>query len=395
MKPQSGPEGVVTWLQFLGVAGYYLILPSLRTAGRPVPETLMTVCLGLFATATVVLLAHALLHSSNVNRVVILFLAYPTSYAAISAWKGDMNGVALGLITIALLFSLAVSNARLTFRVYFYGIAILVLVSVLLSASDGSFTAIGRTILPFIFDGRAFGFAGHPNTLGLLSGTLVVASITSIDRRSRPVALIGVLGLLSAASLTAVLSTFVAVSVVLAKRAFQKSGAFTATMMSIGFVAGALILFQSSERLEFASSGETFTGRTLIWDYLLQQDYGWLGIQSNTFAELLQTQFALGSAHNLYVEALLRTGVLGLMVVSASIVALLVSAIRNRNDRMIGIVSYLIISSITEGVLLALPFVLVFAVFSYAEPGNGDKRSDAPSSLRLRTGAAPPADLSS
>ncbi|MBD8011307.1 O-antigen ligase family protein [Microbacterium sp. Re1] len=345
------------------------MIPSLERAGLQVPAGLKLVPLCAILGATVALLFAAIQAKLPVDRLRLLFLVYPIAYFAISVVKVDFDAIFVSIVAVAIVLSISFSLSEETLRIYRRGTAALIVISVGLAAFDDRFAIVDRDFLPVIVDGRAFGLMGHPNTLGLLSGLLLVGTLSATNRSAYFV--IAGVGLLAAASQTSILATLLAGAAYLAVRILNRMGAVSATIfVSMSLAVGVAVMMFTDVAGILTSESDNFdgtlTGRTEIWATLLRQDYGLLGLSSDDFTYLLETEFSLGSAHNLYVEALLRSGIVGLAFVGVFLVLLVVSALRTRAGAPIAIFVFLVVSTITEGVLLSLPLIAFLAAFTSA-----------------------------
>jgi O-antigen ligase len=295
-----------------------------------------------------------------------MFALVPATGLLTSIVKGDGDGLLVGAFSVLVLVTLALSSGQSIRTVVECGIPLLVLVSIVLAALNDRFATIDRDFLPIIVNGRAFGLVGHPNMLGTLSGLAVLIGITMRRKGAAVTALIGVLGLLASASQTSILGAAVGVAIVLVRRIFTHLGraiGLTAAVLAVVALILGNTLLDGVSRASTSFSGfdSTFTGRTLIWDFLLQQNFGTFGLTDAQFTALLANQFGLGSAHNLYVEVLTRYGYVGLFAAGLFVGWLCLRALFRGTDRIIAVTSLFLVASMTEGVLLAMPLVALFA----------------------------------
>jgi O-antigen ligase len=230
--------------------------------------------------------------------------------------------------------------------------------------------------------------------LGFFSASLIAVAV--MRDRSGLVAL-GVVGLLASASQTSILAIGVFLAFHISVRAYARVGALgallTASGATLGIYSGALMagidLLNPGSYLQVDA---TLTGRTDIWRIVLNTDIGVLGLTDRDFTFLVETTSGVGSAHNLWIETWARSGVVGFATLSVAYLCLVIRAARHRNVRAVGTILFFSVLSSTEGVLLAMPYILLLGgVFACAEvewsrrripPGQPDTIGSATSSGR-------------
>jgi hypothetical protein len=176
-------------------------------------------------------------------------------------------------------------------------------------------------------DGRWAGPFGHPSLTGPVGGFLVVYGFTRAAWRRWVFVGSGVLVLLLAASRSSMMATVLAVgglaAVHLGRRRPRLGGALALACLLVFVVVSASYLRGDSG----------LSGRTTVWPVYvtLWQQSPWLGIGTEGISAAIDAGTLPGwarHAHDIWLDAATRTGLLGLALVVALFVQAMVAAVR-------------------------------------------------------------------
>ncbi|MBI3154210.1 MAG: O-antigen ligase family protein [Burkholderiales bacterium] len=262
---------------------------------------------------------------------------------------------------------------------------LLICVSSLLAAvlrPDVSVLSGYRGLIPG-FDFRLYGLTSHPNSLGYAASCLLVLAMAD-SSRSNPVRVgtlfVAAMTLLFSQSKTSIVACMAGTAVILIW--WLWSGRIGATRFQRGFdrilIGRALLAFlvaslvaiawfvltdaqlrysvlSSLDQREVGRLG-TFTGRTAIWQFAIDsaKAYPWFGYGLGLWTDESRIRIGLlgaSSAHNLVLEVLVRSGILGL-------VALVI---------LLGVMIRGLVLSIKETSAASLALLVIFLVRGFFE----------------------------
>jgi len=251
-------------------------------------------------------------------------------------------------------------------------LALLVGLSLIAAALLPSLVIAGRDFLPLLYDGRVGGLMGHPNGMGLISGLLVLASMSRRGLTRVLLVGLGALGLAASASQTSTIATVAALLVMalaalwLRTRTVSGRLALVAVFLVVG--AGLLFALTYTDVTTALTSGDTvdtsFSGRTGIWASLLDNGaVPALGLGHADTAQLISSLTRVGSTHNVWIDAYLVDGLIGMLALGISAVAFVVAAgreFRAGSAVGVGIVTSFAIVGLTESGPTHPAFFLLF-----------------------------------
>ncbi len=241
-------------------------------------------------------------------------------------------------------------------------LALLVGLSLVAAAVLPSLVIAGRDFLPLLYDGRVGGLLGHPNGMGLVSGLLVLTAISRRGPARVALAGLGALGLAASASQTSTIATVFGLLVMclaglwLRTRTVPGRLGLVATLCVVG--AGLLFALSYTDVTAALTSGDTvdtsFSGRTGIWASLLDNGaVPALGLGHADTASLISSLTRVGSTHNVWIDAYLVDGLVGVLALVISAVAFVVAAGRE----------------LRAGSAVGLGIVTSFAIVGFTESG--------------------------
>lgn len=357
--PQSSVAVLVVlvgcWLFSLGTGGLASIYAM--------PTSIRYVGLGLVAIACLHLILGVVLGAHRIAWAGVAFALPPVAAFVASLVKLDVSALVASSITALVVLGLGAAPSQGLVRAFKVYLAASLVASLALAALVPHSNIPGRDFLPLVVEGRAAGVFGHPNMLGVHAAIALICGLLHARKSSgKLLVLLGAVALLASASQTSILGVLAALSwvcILLATRKWGGSGAAGSAILggaAIYFAIGQVGLF-SGEAI--SSADLTFTNRTVIWESILRQEVGWVGLTDAEFTQVVQLAYGVGSAHNLWLEYWGRYGILGL---GATIVmfAWLVRRATSRSGRLAAVVVFLAVTSLMEGVLLALPLITIF-----------------------------------
>lgn len=236
-----------------------------------------------------------------------------------------------------------------------------------LSLIFAQLTLAGRDFLPGLYDGRVFGIIGHPNGNGLFAGLLVVVSFVQKDTKKRNWGiLIGVFTMFAAASQSVIIALVAASFVAgtahfLLNRGSPYFGAFffaIVAALSACSLAYGRMLSRGFSGFHYEFS---VTGRTDVWRALVEADKFIWGLSSAEFVQLVYEAREVKSAHNLALEIWLRYGVPGLIGILIFVLVMGYYCTSIRSEIVVMLATLIVVLSLTEGVLLFLPYCVYLA----------------------------------
>ena len=200
-------------------------------------------------------------------------------------------------------------------------------------------------------EGRWSGPLGHPNKTALPAAFLVVYSASRLATRL-PMFAIAVYLLLATASVTSILAAIAGLSLLLTLRLIQRLDSLrsqvTFALMSMAVVSAGcgLLLF----------SNPTLTGRTTIWPRYLELGVEWnlMGSGDIPIGRSLESgdlpQWA-GHAHNLFLDMLVRYGLVALLLLLVLFASLFYSSLlaaRSGSNLALCLLVMLLVANIAE-----------------------------------------------
>lgn len=361
---QRWPIGALLVSLFL----YYLALPSLHTAAVMEVVTARQVVLGALIIASGGLIISTR-RQARPDRSILAFAAVPFSALLLSVLKADSAGIYVGGFTALVLVALAYADRRSVLTITSRGVVAVVTLSLLLATADDRFAVPGRDFLPGIVSGRAFGLLGHPNGFGIWAALSIGIGLSSRGTFAKVSLVVGVVGLLAAASQTALVAATIAAGLVVTMRFSRRLGNAGSCLVASALVAvtyggNAMISRFVPASLQPGQFDGGFTGRTDLWATVLSQDVGLIGLSDEQFVLVVQSSSGLGSAHNLWIEIWARSGPIGVIILSLFVLWLIKLAATTRRDLTVFVVVFFLVTSITEGVLLAMPLIVLFSVLA-------------------------------
>jgi hypothetical protein len=294
--------------------------------------------------------------------------------------RTDGSGATVSAVGLLVTGSVLVIGPDQAVRAAHVAALTLVAASLVVSLADPRYVVLGaRDFLPLLYDGRAFGLLQHPNGLGQMSALLFMLAW---NRRSRTGFLISVVGLLAAASQTALIAVLIAICAVYAARlargmASQYRAAFaslgTGVLLLLVWLTQAQVLTVPTPAL--SQDDLTLTHRTLVWQQLSAGGVPPLGLGGDGLAARIAARTSVGSAHNMWLEAWLRDGIVGVLALVVAAVVL-VKALRNGTDVSLGIGALALL--LVEGMTESSPGHPIFFPFYVALVVGGASTAKAP-----------------
>jgi hypothetical protein len=268
--------------------------------------------------------------------------------------RTDGSGATVSAVGLLVTVSVLVIGADEAVRAAHAAALTLVAASLVVSLADPRYVVVGaRDFLPVLYDGRAFGLLQHPNGLGQMSALLFMLAW---NRRSGAGFLISVGGLMAAASQTALIAVLAAVCAVYAARlARSLASRYRAAVVALGTGALLLLVWLTQARVltvatpSLSQDDLTLTHRTLVWQQLSAGGVPPLGLGGDGLAARIAARTTVGSAHNMWLEAWLRDGFVGILALVVA-AAVLVGASRRGTDVSLGIgaLALLLVEGMTE-----------------------------------------------
>lgn len=358
----------------------FLAVPSLAAQGMSVEpkhiQLLGLLCLGILAGTTLIRYASG---GFAPNTRTLLVGVIPGAAGVSSIMRGDVLGALTATVGCIAVAYVACFCVQACLRVVRWVIGWFVALSCLLAQLVPAYAVPGRDALPLLIDGRAFGLAAHPNSLGLLSFVLVIASLHERSTRGIPL-FVGSFGLLASASYTSQIATGVLVSVLVFVK-LCKSGFIRpvpTVLIGMPILASIVLLGNGVDRFRGTLEDMSFTGRTDIWDQLLSIDPGLWGIGRTELLDQVKRVNDVGSAHNSWIQAYIESGLFG---IGAAFCWLLMTAVlvwNQRNYMLAATLAAVVVLSLSEGLLFAWPHVFTIAL-AIACSGR-ERRKDEPNS---------------
>jgi O-antigen ligase len=113
----------------------------------------------------------------------------------------------------------------------------------------------------------------------------------------------------------------------------------------------------------------SLTGRTVIWNVTLElwSEHPFLGLGFGSSVPILGENlplWAVGNTHNMYLEVLVSSGLIGLCLMVASLAMTIKRAVGRRRYTELGLVAFFAVYGLTEAVIFSvagLPTLLFFA----------------------------------
>jgi hypothetical protein len=361
--PGSGLRAPVVTAAILYSAlfGYYIVTPSLERVGLPV-RPLRAVWAAILLTTACHSLLDIYRRRALPQRPVLILALVPAAGLVTTIAKGEYSHTLASLISLTLITIVAYTPSRVNTTGLISVAAFTAGASVALATLDPQFAIVDRDFLPLVVSGRAFGLAAHPNTLGLLGGIVTLHGLSQRGRRMFWTLLLGVLVLLAAASQTAILATIGASVIILGARLRRRMGPTGLGLALVVGAASAYIVHAALSEPVPVTVDTSLTGRTQIWAVLLRQDVGWFGLTDGAFTALTMQAHGVSSAHNLWIQEWALGGPVGLAASIVAMSSLLITSVRLRSEALGATVVFLLVLSLTEGVLFELPLIIFFAV---------------------------------
>lgn len=354
---------------------YSTAAPTLQvTIG--IPSVVAQLTLAAIIVLIVTMLGVAAHYKIPLESLALLFAAPPIALALSAIVKQEQQGVlTAGFTAIGVLaFSTIPRNVRT--RAVQHSLIATITISIVLSAVSSEYSIPGRDFLPGFVEGRAFGLLGHPNMLGLFSGSAVILSLILPDpnrRRRRLLLVVGTTGLLACASQTSIIATLASFALYILWR-LRRS-----TVGPIGSIAAILTLSGLSTigfaQLDFFAKQDsgtdlTFTGRTEIWAYLLDQQVGFFGMSASDFIDATQAAYGVNSAHNTFLELWGRGGYLTVIAVAVFTLGLFRLAYRSGAPLLI-VSMFVLVTMFFESAIFQAPYVFfAYALLSAGQASN-------------------------
>ncbi len=333
------PLGVALWVPF----AFIYVVPGVDPISTGLLGLLVVACL-----AVISVNRHAAADLLQRNQVIIWILLALTAWVTLSIiWATDPDAAAANIrnwYTAIAAFALVAATINRPRHLVLVLVAIIL--SVVLAAAIGYAPAPGAELIAKQ-DGRLSGGLGDPNYLAAaIVAAMALAAGLIAATRSRPlrgglaVTMI-FLGVSLAATgsrggmIAAVISAAAALAVSRGSRA--RLGAVIAVAVA---VAGIWIAAAAPETLDRIREADTSgTGRVDLWDvaWRMSEDHPWLGVGTNNFrAESPNYVRQPGSpndiylitenphvVHNIYLQQLTETGIIGLVLLLALLTAVL------------------------------------------------------------------------
>lgn len=248
---------------------------------------------------------------------------------------------------------------------------------------------------PLGLDGRWAGPFVHPNLAGPVGAILLVYGATRRGWRCALFVVAGVLVLLLASSRTATVAAGAGLLTVVAAWWVERPGriprSLRATVVAVPAVVMAVLLVIANPGL---------TGRTTVWPVMadLWREHPVLGIGDAGYAEAIRTGALLSwadHAHNVFFDALVRTGVVGLgLVVLVVGLALVITArgVGYARGAGIAVVVTLIVGSLADTILHWRYVEVTSAALLLAVLMSADDSARVSPSEQRQTAPTPPRD---
>jgi len=248
--------------------------------------------------------------------------------------------------------------------------------------------------------GRLSGIAGSANNMALISSLALV--LTSLEARAfhrlHPLIIPVVFMICGAALVMTNSRTALLIAVVIIAMSFLLSWKRAYAVVfaaSAGLILFAVLVPFGQEALLKAVSrsgsvGEvtSLTGRTEIWYAVLKlwEMRPWMGYGYGSSVFVLPDHagdvgFTTSHAHNLLLQLLLTTGVIGAALFALSALGIFLRAIVHRDRTMFGMIAFVILNGITESsgfTTLANACSLAFAIAVTLPPRQRDHEDDRP-----------------
>lgn len=317
-----------------------------------------------------------------------LMFVVPLLGMAVSAFvRGETSDVVRQVIGLISIYCLCGLNREVLRNAVWKVLFLVASSGNVLSLLFAQLTLAGRDFLPGLYDGRVFGIIGHPNGNGLFAGLLVIVSLVQKNTKKRNWGvLVGVFTMLAAASQSAIIALLVALLVAgtahfLINKSSPYFGAFFFSVIAaIG--AGSVIYGRMLSR-GFSGFHYEFsvTGRTDVWRALVEADKFIWGLSSAEFVQLVYEAREVKSAHNLALEIWLRYGVPGLIGILIFLLVMGYYCASIRSQLVVMMATFIVVLSLTEGVLLFLPYCVFLAagMKCVSLPGGWESRHQAKS----------------
>ena len=225
---------------------------------------------------------------------------------------------------------------------------------------------------------RLKGIGGHPNTLGFMAASGLIASLHTYINRYPVSKFIYVLVLILLYSLILTNSrsslAFLIVTLVVYFLIHSRSVILITPLVSI-FAIAIIVWYEFFKEQTlallgiFSRSGSTeeitsVTGRSSIWevviDLILQRPFfGWghANLEAILFQKADEIGFTVGQAHNIYLQAAFAGGLIGMSILTISMLVILtiacLRAYKHRFSFDFCAMLYIMLSGLTESIMLA------------------------------------------
>lgn len=342
----------------------------------PSPYPASNVVIALTSVVTILVGFHAVPIVTVSTRASIYIASYILFTLASVAWSKSPVSTLVGAVELSLVAGAAISVTRMhtgseLLTVMRAALRLLLLVSLVVALA---FPSIGVVSAAYEA-GTVRGIFNHRNLFAFVAALMGVTTLVAGRRSGKVLLLFDVLLVIICLAVSQSQTSIIAVAITsftcwcaaLARKAHN----FSRTLMLVGMVlSGAicvyLVLASASSAAEQVGRDETLTGRTVIWEAVLNVskrspivgvgwDAGWIPGSPTTNSVWSSTGFAIYEAHNGYLDVYFQLGIVGL----GALVGLLMVPMLLQGSRLallgsegsawpLAMVVFLIVSNLTE-----------------------------------------------